>query len=555
MKPIFKPGGRCGESYDIANLIHQGPNAETYTAIHRITRDLATVTCSRFSHVEGDPPSEATFVATAEKLVALAVNDVPRIYGFGVSDGVYWIASAFYDEPTIIEMHAQRQDQSPEWRILDALAVAIQVQSVLVKTHALHVFHGNLRPSCILICGLPNDCDPCILELGYADLFMLNRTAARASPRYRPPEQIAGDPIDARSDIYSLGMSVYHLIAQAPPYADVAPVSTSVRLLEMAERELPTPLPELTKHCPKRVWEFVAKAIDKNPARRFQSADEMGHALEDLTERILEDRRIGAFVNEQERRLVAQVRAQGQALKEPRNGPRVADGSGEPTTVPPGADTKRRIRAALAQARAGMLTGEPASKAPQAAPKTPRNDGQPSGTPQSADPDSEPVTLPSAHPGTLEGKVRRLSWRARPPSWRARAILGGSALLVGGLAALTMVGRLPARPSAAIAWPLPAWRLSESPITATPALLITAAPTAAPTGGPPASSGPAMVPALPELPRVRSGTASPAPSPSGSATAPPAESGGPASDPCMKSFLCPEAEPLPGPSDTDRKDK
>ncbi|HLM75591.1 MAG TPA: hypothetical protein VK459_22915, partial [Polyangiaceae bacterium] len=90
MKSILQPGRRCGGTYDIANLIHQDPHAETYTAFHRVTREAAILTCSRFSHVEGDPPSEATFIATAEKLAALAVGEVPRIYGFGVNDGVYW---------------------------------------------------------------------------------------------------------------------------------------------------------------------------------------------------------------------------------------------------------------------------------------------------------------------------------------------------------------------------------------------------------------------------------------------------------------------------------
>src|ERR1044072_4377437 len=106
MKPIFNTGALCGGTYGIATLIHQGPNTEAYSAAHRITGQSAIVTCSRFLHVAGDPPSVETFKATAEKLAALAIDDIPRIYGYGVHDGVYWIASQFLDEPTIIEMHA-----------------------------------------------------------------------------------------------------------------------------------------------------------------------------------------------------------------------------------------------------------------------------------------------------------------------------------------------------------------------------------------------------------------------------------------------------------------
>ncbi|HZF54245.1 MAG TPA: protein kinase [Polyangiaceae bacterium] len=541
VKPIFKPGRRCGETYEIVSLIHQGPNAETYAAFHRVTQKTAILTCSRFSHVEGDPPSEAMFVATAKKLAALAVDEVPRIYGFGVSGGVYWIASQFFDEPAIVEMHALRQDKSPEWRLLDALAVGIHVQSILEKAHALGVLHGSLRPACILIRGLPNDCNPCLLELGYADLFMLNRAAAQASPRYRPPEQIAGSPIDARSDIYSLGMSLYHLIGQAPPYADKAPVSTSARLLEMAERELPTPLPDLTKHCPAIVWEFVAKAIDKDPTRRFQSADEIGDALEVLINQILENRNVDPIAREQERKLAAELQAKGQARMSARDAQRVLDDSAEPTTVPPGADTKRRRRAALAQARAGLLGGDPSSR-----PRTPRNDVQPTSAPRPAeiDPDSDPVTLPSAPQG-----VASPPGGARQPAWRARVALGGSALVVGGLAALVTVAHVPATPSAAIAWPAPTLMLPELPTAATPAPVVPAPQPPSSAVEPPA---PAVIPAPARLRRVRPRAAPPAPSTHGSATAPEAPPSGSATDPCNSGpFLCSGSEPLPGQIDTD----
>lgn len=529
LRTIFKPGHQCGGAYDITNLIHRGPNTETYKAIHRITRQATIVTCSRFLHVDGDPPSKAAFNGTAEKLAALAIADLPRIYGHGVNDGVYWVASQLLDEPTALEYSAQRKSNSPEWLILDALAIAIRVRAVLEKAHALDVLHGNLRPASIRIRGLPNDCDPTLVELGFADLFVLNRTAARANPRYRPPEQIAGDPIDARSDIYSLGMVLYHLIAQAPPYDDKTPVSTSPRLIEMALRELPTPLPELHKHCPTSVWEFVAKAIDKNPAKRFQSTDELEEALEDLTNEVLSDRRIGAFVREQERKLAAhlQAREQATAANEARHAPRHADGA-EPTTVPPGADTKRRIQKALAQARAGGLAGD-------ASPSTPRSDGQPSSAPRSAepDPDSEPVTLPSAHQGAAKGPRR-----APQPPWRLRVALAGAALAAGGLAALVAVTHGPARPSAAVAWhppPMPAPMLPEATARA-PA--VTTAPTPGPTASASAPHAPAVTSSA-AVPRIRHGAApttkAPEPAPSGSA-----------SDPCMSTFLCPGADPLTG---------
>jgi hypothetical protein len=504
--PIFRPGQRCGDFYDITAGLSAEPGAmaESYLAIHRSTRERVIVTCSRFAHVEGDLPSAEAFRARVEKLRALAIDNIAKIYDHGVHDGVYWVASQVIDDPTVVEMHLQRKDKSPEWFVLDSLAVALRVCTILEAASEMDAHHGSLRPACILIRGLPSDCDPFLLEMGHAEIFMLTPSAARATPRYRPPEQLTGGALDARSDIYSLGMCMYHLIANAPPYADEAPASEPVRLQALVLREMP---PALTKaaYCPEAVWRLVERAIAKDPLKRFQSWEELTAELEAVITRVLNEGPMAAFVRDQERQLAENTRAH-EARRRARGAP--LDGSREPTTIPPGPDTRRRILAALRNARAtvarravGVRGAEPpAALEPEPAPvRTPRNTAL-----QHRDRDSKPVTLPSRQltvVGVQHGAPRDLlgARRARVAAV-ALAVLAGAAI---GFAAFTHYSE-----------PIAVARPAALPILVVPPVALEPAEPirlhAPPTTSPPSSAAP---PAIAPVRRVESPIAIPSAEP------------------------------------------
>lgn len=127
-------------------------------------------------------------------------------------------------------------------------------------------------------------------------------------------------------------------------------VMASYDLLDVVLREAPTPLPSLVKHCPDAVWRFLQKAMERDPERRFQSYDEFGSELDVLIDALTGD-------EERDQRVLRDLLndAQLDPDRTPEHKRRTAsrDASGAamtPRTVPPGANTRRRVRVALREA-------------------------------------------------------------------------------------------------------------------------------------------------------------------------------------------------------------
>jgi hypothetical protein len=96
------------------------------------------------------------------------------------------------------------------------------------------------------------------------------------SPRYMSPEQVAGDDLDARSDLYSLGVVAYELIAGRPPFEE----TVMHRMIVCHLTEPPPPLAEVAPHCPDRIARIVHRCLEKEPARRFAGASALVDAID-----------------------------------------------------------------------------------------------------------------------------------------------------------------------------------------------------------------------------------------------------------------------------------
>lgn len=393
--PIFKPEQRCGGAYDILRFLGGNSAHESYLATHSATRTRAVLTCSTFQHVKGDPPSADAFHEWVERRRRFLAEGVPKIHGGGVDSGVYWVAEQHIDAPKASEVvgHRRTQPLSPEWVVLDALAAAALVAFILRAAHEMKIQHGGLTPQCILIDGLPDRYDAVLLGLGRAELFMLDARAARLEPRYRAPEQLEDGVIDARSDIYSLGMVLYALIAGAPPFADRQPADLDA-LCALAEREAPRPLPEIA-FCPGALWSFVARMTAKDPRDRFQTWNEMLASLEETSSQVLRNPRVMAVVREHDEQ-VRQVRNEVAGQDEPRNrAAPAADLANGPRTVPPGPETRRQVTLALTRLRSTSPEEPPRVVQPAPAPALLRR-SQRTGTTAGAPSSPAPGTPPPA---------------------------------------------------------------------------------------------------------------------------------------------------------------
>lgn len=287
---IFKPGEAFGEAYDIDRMLTREIFAETYLATRRSKRESALITCSRFLHVEGGPPPERVFRQDVERLRKLRPRQAPALTDAGTEAGIYWIATRHVEAPTVADLNQKNADKPRVWLVGDTLSAALDVANALGGARQIGVLHGDLSPSRVLVDGLPMEHVLVVTGLGQADLFRLDVGTARSSPRYRSPEQLAGEPIDERSDIFALGMLLYGWLAGAAPFAEQEPLEND-QLITLVEHGQPRPLTEMGVAPP--VWDLVATMIQKDPGRRFQSwldfIDVLSPFLEDVMVDVMVD--------------------------------------------------------------------------------------------------------------------------------------------------------------------------------------------------------------------------------------------------------------------------
>src|SRR2546421_2476891 len=158
------------------------------------------------------------------------------------------------------------------------VSVVRQCAEGLRKAHANHVIHRDIKPGNLM---LSPSGEVKILDFGIAKLRDakqdLTGEAVLGTPYYMSPEQATGYAIDARSDIYSLGITAFHLLAGRKPFEAKAKVD--VMLMQVK-----APLPDLTElvGCDERIARMVGKMCAKKPAERYQSCDELMAAIDAL---------------------------------------------------------------------------------------------------------------------------------------------------------------------------------------------------------------------------------------------------------------------------------
>ena len=158
----------------------------------------------------------------------------------------------------------------------EALDIAAQVAAALSVAHARGVVHRDIKPGNIML--LP-DGHAKIMDFGIARMKSSDvRTQSgtmMGSPKYMSPEQVGGHPVDHRSDVFSLGVLLYEMLAGQPAFA----AGNLGALLNAIMRSAPTPLTELRPELPASLDLVIARAMQKNPQARYQDAAEMARDL------------------------------------------------------------------------------------------------------------------------------------------------------------------------------------------------------------------------------------------------------------------------------------
>lgn len=164
-----------------------------------------------------------------------------------------------------------------------ALGYIDQVLSALSYAHKQHIIHRDIKPSNMM---LTPESTVKLMDFGIAqrgdqgELTKTNTTVG--SFAYMSPEQIKGEPVDARSDLYSVGVSLYEMVTGQRPF----PSDTAFSAMQAHLQTVPTPPIDLRPDLPLSLSQLILMAVAKDPAARFQTADAFAAALQTVAPKI-----------------------------------------------------------------------------------------------------------------------------------------------------------------------------------------------------------------------------------------------------------------------------
>src|SRR6476661_9730728 len=218
--------------------------------------------------------------------------NILTIHEVGDDEGRHYIATEFIDGSTLRRKMAVTQFEIPE--ILD---IAVQVASALEEAHAAGIVHRDIKPDNIMVrrngyvkvldFGLAKltesiDRSPSDGEASTRVLVQTDAGVVMGTSHYMSPEQARGKPVDARSDIWSLGVVIYEMVAGRTPFEG----ETSTDVIVAITQKEPPPLARFAPNVPAELEWIIMKALRKDRDERYQTIKELITDLRRLKQRL-----------------------------------------------------------------------------------------------------------------------------------------------------------------------------------------------------------------------------------------------------------------------------
>ena len=271
------PGTKLGR-YEIRTQLGAGGMGEVYLAQDtQLERTIALKILP--ADVTSDRQRMHRFVQEAKAAAALNHPNIAHIYEIGKADGTSFIAMEFIDGETLRALSKQG-----ELAVTAILDIAIQIASALAAAHDAGIVHRDIKPDNIM---LTHDGLVKVLDFGLVKLTESQSTTDTEAPtkalvhtdagtvmgtaNYMSPEQARGQKVDARTDIWSLGVVLYELTTGRLPFWG----ATTTDIIASIVKTEPLPLTRFSPELPSKLEEIVAKALEKDREERYQTIKDL----------------------------------------------------------------------------------------------------------------------------------------------------------------------------------------------------------------------------------------------------------------------------------------
>ncbi len=270
-----------GSEFTVGPLLGQGGFAAVFRVRDTsLNRDVAVKVLD--VELSPSPIVAERFLREAQTIARLEHPHIVPIYKVGRQEEIFYIIMRCIDGPSLRELLGSHKKLS----VGDAARIARQVADALAYAHSHDIVHRDIKPDNVL---LDKAGHVLVTDFGIAKAAQAAQAAAPGAaqltsegmiigtPQYMSPEQASGDQLDGRSDIYSLGIVVYQMLAGAPPFD--GPSSASILAQQLTQ--VPAPIRRERPDVSEEMAFVLERMLEKSPAKRFQTASEVSRALVD----------------------------------------------------------------------------------------------------------------------------------------------------------------------------------------------------------------------------------------------------------------------------------
>jgi predicted Ser/Thr protein kinase len=267
----LKAPSTIGHRYEVLDRLGSGGMGFVYKARDRET---GTVLAVKVLHpaIAVEPALIERFKSEVILARKVTHKNVCRVYDFNRFGDVIAISMEYIEGETLRTLLRRAQGISVDY----GLNIVHQILAGLAEAHSQKITHRDLKPENIVI---GSDGIAKIMDFGIARSAEINSTvpgAVLGTPSYMSPEQASGKAVDARSDIYSLGLVMYEIFSGHAAFSGDSPLSVAIKQMH----EIPLQPLELQPHIPAFLNRAILKCIEKDASKRFQTVADLEAALD-----------------------------------------------------------------------------------------------------------------------------------------------------------------------------------------------------------------------------------------------------------------------------------
>ncbi|MCM1124182.1 MAG: Stk1 family PASTA domain-containing Ser/Thr kinase [Ruminococcus flavefaciens] len=262
---MIKIGMMIGDRYEILEKIGTGGMSDVYKAKdHKLNRFVAVKVLKQEFGENANFVSK--FRIEAQAAAGLMHPNIVNVYDVGEEGGIHYIVMELVDGITLKKYIEKKARLS----VKEAISIAIQVSMGIEAAHNNHIIHRDIKPQNIII---SKEGKVKVTDFGIAKAATSNTITSNVmgSVHYTSPEQARGGYSDEKSDIYSLGITMFEMLTGRVPFNGETTVAIAIKHIQ---EEMPSPR-EYVSEIPISVEQIVCKCCQKSPDRRYQTMAEL----------------------------------------------------------------------------------------------------------------------------------------------------------------------------------------------------------------------------------------------------------------------------------------